>query len=128
MVMLTSDAQHVFLKMLEMTSFNNLDGSRVAQDLRDNRELWRSFVFTRQGPLALLVLRDLPQNAIAYDTLFVLAAPSHQEQLQHLAERWDADEVTWIGVEEGRRMLGGRRALEELEADPERAVLRVWWD
>jgi hypothetical protein len=126
--MAVSEAQELFLRMLEMTSFNNLEGQRVARDLRSHCELWRACVFTRQGALALLVLRDLPEDIIAYDTLFILAAPSHQDQLQRVVEGWEADEVSWIGFDEARRMLGGRRAVEGLEGDPERTILRVWWD
>jgi hypothetical protein len=126
--MLISPSQELFLKMLEMTSFNNFDGPRIAQGLRDNRELWRSFVFTNHGPLALLILRDLPDDAIAYDTLFLLASPSRQDQLHQLVSQWDPDELSWTGAEEARRMLGGRRAVAEFETDPERVILRAWWD
>src|SRR5262249_7031604 len=126
--MAITEAQRLFLRMLEMTSFNNLDGHRVAEDLGSHTNLWRSFVFTREGALARLVLRDLPDDALAYDTLLVLAAPSGQDELQRLAEQWEADEVTWTGIDEARRMLGGRRAVQGYDADPERVILRVWWD
>jgi hypothetical protein len=126
--MAITEAQGLFLRMLEITSFNNLAGHRVAGDLRGHADLWRSFVFTREGPLARLVLRDLPDDVLAFDTILILAAPSRQDELQRLAERWEADEVTWTGIEEARRMLGGRRAVEGFDPDPQRVILRVWWD
>lgn len=123
-----SEAQSLFLRMLELTTFNTLDGLRVARDLRENEEAWRSFMFTRVGPLALIGLRELASGHLGYDTLFILAAPSRQGRLEELAGTWSADEVDWIGAEEARRFLGSRHAVADFAKDPEKVVMRVWWD
>ena len=126
--MAVSEAQQLFVRMLELTSVNNLDGPRVASDLLANQHLWRSFVFTREGALAVLALRDLPDNCLNYDTLFILATPTRQVELQALVEKWQPDELDWIGLDEARRKLGGRRSIQGFEEDTARVLLRVWWD
>ena len=46
---MATEAQGLYLRMLELTSVNNLDGPRVARDLRDNAGIWRSVLFVRVG-------------------------------------------------------------------------------
>jgi hypothetical protein len=137
-----TEAQGLFLRMLELTSVNNLDGPRIAGDLRAHASLWRSFVLTRvslarteaghltlaASPIDWLVLRDLHTGDLHYDTLLILPAPSSQSELETLARSWTPDELHWLGLKAAREILGGRRATQGLDDDPERVILRLWWD
>jgi hypothetical protein len=128
MTMAMSEAQSLVLRMIELTAFNNLNGARVAEALRANQGLWHSCLFTRVGPLAFIGLRGLPENSLGFDTLAVLAVPGQQSRLQEVAAQWGPDELDWIGADEARRMLGGRHAVEAFGEDPDRVIMRVWWD
>jgi|GEM_PF-6381045 len=98
MVLLMKDLsrdQDLHLMLIELASRNDLNGVIVATDLRANLDLWRSAQLVRpakpvfeklENPLSgtsppvslvnrvdLTCLRDLPQNFVNLDTLFILA-------------------------------------------------------
>jgi hypothetical protein len=138
-----SDAQALVLRLLEMTSVNNLNGSAVAQSLLVHRGLWRSAYFTSIGIKGnddsgkslvsdarhdLISLRDLPQGHLHLDTLLVLPVPGKQLELYELALLWNANLVEWVGLSEAARVMGGKRSVLDFSSDPERVLLYVWWD
>ena len=134
-----TEAQDLFLKMIGHGQRNALDGPAIEAALRANMDLWRSVVLTREasvvennrlgGAVDLIVLRDLPNDFVNLDTLFVLAEPGRQSELEALAKQWDADEVGWVGQDEAFRAMGDSAVVNKAYADDkERVVLRVWWD
>jgi hypothetical protein len=77
----------------------------------------------------LVVLRDLPNNAVTLSTLFLLAEPGNQDALEALAKQWEADEVHWFDQDEAFAAMGeGPLHNKDYLADPRRVILRVWWD
>jgi hypothetical protein len=96
--------KEIQLELLRRTTYNALDGERVADSLLRHRDLWLAFLLDRQGlpnyaePTRLLMmdlikLRDLPDNSWNADTLFVLT-PTHTQahELARIAEEED-----WAG-------------------------------
>jgi len=77
----------------------------------------------------LVVLRDLPKNAVTLSTLFLLAEPGKQDSLDALAQAWEADELHWIDQDEAFAAMGeGPSRNRDYLPDPRRVILRVWWD
>lgn len=125
-------AQEIQLERLRLGSFNNLDGELVANDLKNNEDLWLSFVFGRFGYLDLVELRDLPSGHINGDELFILAKTSNVPVRLKLIRDWKADEVGWKTDMDG----GGDHVvcddyyLKRFGAGlgPDHALMRIWWD
>ncbi|RPI74687.1 MAG: hypothetical protein EHM45_17805 [Desulfobacteraceae bacterium] len=135
-----TDAQDLFLRIIGASGeWNAFQGPVVEAALRANTDLWRSALFTREASpifgdelrsrVDLLTLRDLPQNHVSLDTLFLLAEPGRQSELEVLASQWGADEVDWVNQKEAFKAMGvaGVRNKDYI-ATPEQVILRVWWD
>lgn len=114
--------QEVCLQMIRDASFNNFDGPAVADSLIANRGLWSAAIMTRLDDL--IVLRDL-SDGWNIDTLFVLPVPGKEAELVALAQKWNADEVDWIGGDKACALLGSWSA--EKKVNPQQ-ILRVWFD
>jgi hypothetical protein len=136
-----TDAQDLFLRSIGACGQRNaLDGPAVEASLRSNTGLWRSAFFTREASsrsgeqslasvINLVVLRDLAGNVVNLDTLFLLAEPGRQDELEALASGWNADEIDWVDQQEAFRAMGEAAVRNrDYTADPERVLLRVWWD
>lgn len=145
-----TNAQDLQLQLLELARFNNLDGPRVASDLRSNLDLWRSAMLVRltepvfqklENPVTrttppvplvnrvdLICLRDLPDNFINLDTLFIMTEPGMASRLELTAGTWCPDALQWFTVQEARRALGASRFdfTDYGPSDP--FLLRLWWD
>jgi len=117
-----NEVQELLLRLMELASFNDFDGELVASDLRKHSDLWRGAVLDRDG---LIKLRDLPYRRWNVDTLSILPAPGREDELFALADTWGADEVDWVGGEEGCCQLG---SWSSESRDNPRQYLRVWWD
>jgi hypothetical protein len=149
--MTLSDAQDACLKPIGLSGqWNAFDGPAIEAALRSRQDLWRAAFFaTETIPMSrsrgflglgqpelrlrdmidLVVLRDLPQGAVALSTLFVLAVPGRQDDLHSLASGWDADEVQWIAQDEAFEAMGESPDHDSSYAsDPARVILRCWWD
>jgi hypothetical protein len=123
-------AQELQLFRLDLARGNNLDGERVARDLKENEALWQSFVFGRFEFQPLIELRDLAQGFINGDTLFLLTKRQRLAALLEIVNQWRADEVGWqTGNEHGGDFVC-QSAWELLGAvlGPDDALVRVWWD
>ena len=115
-----SSAQELVFEMMKNASFNEFNGEKVVESLKTNRLLWRDAWMGRTGGYAdLVVLRDLHEDHINIDELFIIAAEGKATELKALAETWKADEVGWLTKEDTQRQLGTGDRLK---------VLRVWWD
>jgi hypothetical protein len=123
-------AQQLHLLRLGLASFNNLDGERVARDLKENETLWDAFVFGRFEYQPLIELRDLPQGFVNGDTIFLLTKRKRLEALLALAEKWKSDELGWQTANVHGGDYVSKAPWEMLGADlgPEDVLLRIWWD
>ncbi len=145
-----SPAQELVLQLIACAQFNNLVGQRVAADLRASKRLWRAAILTRQvtpfwrklenpvtsaeppAPLEarvnLYALRDLPSGDVNLDTLYVWSEPGCQDELEQLANGWEADEVAWWSAKDSMRALGMSRFGLAPFRPEDRMLLHVWWD
>lgn len=112
--------QDIQFRLMELASFDNFDGVQAVADLKANSGLWRAALM--DGPVKLGELHDDGWNV---DTLYVTATAGQEDGLEQLSNRWNADQVDWIGGEEACRLLGV--SSPERRANP-RQILRVWWD
>jgi len=110
--------QELVLKLIERASFNNFNGTKVAEDLRRYSHLWNSVFMISETPL--LALRDMPQNIYNADTLYIIPSGEDDEKLVQLAETWRPDSIDWLEGQEAGRLLGyyGRSVR----------ILVLWWD
>jgi hypothetical protein len=129
-----ASVQDIQLELLRRTSFNALDGERVAASLLQHRALWLAALLDRPGvanyaePGFLLIsglikLRDLPDNLWNADTLFLLTRTRDQaRQLARIAEEedWGGEVQVFESQEEIDRALGTGRQ--------EYGLMSVWWD
>ena len=134
LLLTTATVQEIQLELLRRTTFNALDGERVAASLLAHRELWLAVLLDRAGLpdyskpsrlllLGLIKLRDLPDNFWNADTLFVLTETWAQAgQLARIAEEedWGGEVYVHKSQEEIDRALGTGR--------DEYGLLTVWWD
>jgi hypothetical protein len=123
-----TSSQELFLQMIEQVNFNELNGKRVASDLRANTNLWRAVMITRlvqpvferlENPfhqshapvplihrVNLIVLRDLPANHINLDTIILYTEPGKQKKLEHLSQRWKPSTMAWYQAKESCKAMG----------------------
>ncbi len=120
----TNEIQDLQLKLIRLSSHNALDGEMVADDLENNRDLWRAAYLTREY-CPLIQLRDLPAGHWNADTIFLLPAPGQEKGLRKMAEKWRGDTVAWLGGEEAGELLGTN---EDKIVENKQCILRIWWD
>jgi len=114
--------QELQLELIRRTRFNNLDGTRVAQDLLAHRDLWEAALLDRPEPLSLIKLRDLAGNHWNADTLLILAVDGPSAaRLAEFAEAWAADAAQVHSAEETQRELGGAYSEQH-------RLVSMWWD
>jgi hypothetical protein len=129
-----ASVQDIQLELLRRTSFNALDGERVAASLLQHRALWLAVLLDRPGVAnyaepgfllmsGLIKLRDLPDNLWNADTLYLLTRTRAQaRQLARIAEEedWGGEVQVFENQEEIDRALGTGRQ--------EYGLMSVWWD
>ncbi len=122
--------QELQLQRLQLSAFNNMDGSIVAHDLVENQRLWDSFVFGRFEFDLLIELRDLPQGIINADTVYLLTTKDRLAGLLGLIERWKANEVGWQTADQQEGAFPDKTIFDLLGAflGPKDVLVRVWWD
>jgi hypothetical protein len=77
----------------------------------------------------LVLLRDLPEDKMNLDTLFVLPEPGRQDELEQVANAWSPDEIKWIPRQKASRAMGASKFhFPEYPADEDRFLLQLWWD
>lgn len=117
-----SRAQEIHLQLIEMASFNSLDGYSVAGDLRRHRSWWIAVLVERfEAGDRLVTLRDLPRGYWNADTLLVLTDSCFRADVELMAQRWSPTEIEWLGNRRASRLLGVPEGLGL-------HVLRAWWD
>lgn len=114
--------QELNLKLMAFASFNELDGARVADDLRKHSDLWDAAVMGDISGERLQALAELPypEEFWNVDTLYLLAHAGKERELEELAHSWSADVVRWMTDADAGRALG--------EVPTPRKVLCISWD
>ena len=93
-------AQDLYLRLIGASGqWNAFNGPAIEDSLRANCGLWRAALLTSEvsgmrsekpprlrDTVDLVVLRDLPKNAVTLSTLFLLAEPGKQDSLEALAK------------------------------------------
>ena len=114
--------QELQLELMSLASFNDFEGPRVVEDLKEHQDLWRGAVLDRDG---LIKLRDIERGYWNVDTLYLLPALGKEYELEGIANLWGADEVDWIGGDTACYLLGSYSPEKRSQA---KQILRVWWD
>jgi len=117
--------QEAMNQLMRCASFNNFDGDMVADNLEDNHNLFRGYVFGRFDYATLIPLRDIENDVYNADTLYILPAPDKEDELEKLVrDTFKADEVDWESEADIQKEMGfGGRT-----SNSDKYVLRVWWD
>jgi hypothetical protein len=123
-------------------SGNNLNGPLIEKQLRDNTKLWVSALMVCESFLQLdrqkrqlknminlIPLRDLPFNHINLDTLYLIPASGKHDSLENLTNGWSPAETVWYSKKEAFAAMGAAAVkYREWLSDPERVLLRLWWE
>jgi hypothetical protein len=113
-------AQEIQYERMKLASFNNFDEEFVGESLRQNKHLWKSFMFGRWEYFDLIELRDMHYGSINADTLYILTDKSKLADLLIVISRWSADEVNYYTEDKQCRLGGG--------FEKNTVLVRVWWD
>jgi hypothetical protein len=113
-------AQEIQYERMKLASFNNFDGDFIGKSLRENKHIWKAFVFGRWQYFDLIELRDMHYGSINADTLYILADKAKLPDLLILIGKWSADEVNYYTEDKEFRLGGG--------FDKNTVLIRVWWD
>ena len=128
--------QRLNLKLIELASFNQMNGIQIVNDLLQNKDLWKAVLIDRPSwagnpeymnnaktseIINLIKLRDLSKGSWNVSTLYILCYPDVdlRKKLYQLAQNWHADNVQWMDKQLASWQLGG---------GPDSDVLEVWWD
>lgn len=109
----TPTMQDHYLAILRGSRCNSLNGERVAADLLAHRDLWLSAYPLRESGSEEVTLRDLVDDSHDVDTLYLLCTKDNVTALDELARDWSADEFDANPVK---------------YAQPDRVIVRLWWD
>lgn len=112
---------------MQASSFNDFDGNKIVKLLIKRADLWRGFVWGRDGGWSnLITLRDIEDNIYNADTLHILPKEGKEDELKSfVTETFNADEIDYIGSKQACDLLGSWS--KELETN-QKSILRVWWD
>lgn len=132
--------QWIQIERVKITSYNDFDGGKIAQSLINHADLWDSMVFGRFTYGTLIELRDLHEDCINADEMYLLTTRDRVEKLlEAINSEWDANEIGWIDHTNKWNGTRGFKAedlhqkfgcvLEGENNNPDNQVLvRVWWD
>jgi len=107
------ELQEMQFRMMELSSFNQFDGAKVAWSLKENYGLWKRFIFV-DCYNSHVSLRDMGKGEWNADTLLIVVREKFAENMLAVAKTWKANEVVCYkhGV-----------ALRRNEW-----MIKVWWD
>ena len=126
-----NDVQELQFQRMEASSYTSFNGELVAQDLRENTDLWKGVVWGRFAYSMLLPLRDIATGHYNADTLIALVPTERLSGFLTLSEAWHAQEATWT---DGRHQHGnvdlspGEFTQASEIIAPGFVVVRLWWD
>jgi hypothetical protein len=109
---MSNSPQEVQLELLRITKSNELDGERVAADLRQHSELWKAVALHQPEDIGVTLVY-LTSGDVAADAIYILSSGRDDEALLRLADGWSSSGITWE---------------DEIVAPSEGRVLRAWWD
>jgi hypothetical protein len=115
-----NEFQGIQFTLMEKSSFNYFDGTRVVHDLRSHRRLWCAVVMD-EGDGDLIKLREIGNGAWFADTLYILSSGADDGALARLAAHWNPDARSWVSGSSAQKLLG-----EYGPGHPR--ILEVWWD
>lgn len=84
-------AQDIQIQWLALAKMNELDGARIAADLRANEKLWRRAMLMATETTAFLPLRDLADAGFMGDRLYIVAPRTATRPLKRLTAEWNYD-------------------------------------
>ncbi len=129
-------AQRLQLERVKLASFNDFDGEKVAKSLEENENFWISFVFGRFVYGTLIELRDLSDNHINGDEMYLLTTIDKIKEIEKLVEDWEVNEVgyitwneeNWVGTPSSFRPYDKFVNAYGAGLEGNQVVFRFWWD
>jgi len=105
--------QNMQFRMMQLGSFNQFDGEKVARSLRENYGLWKRFIFV-DCYSSHVSLRDMEKGKWNADTLLIVVKEKFAEKMITVAKLWKANELTC----HKRHLAVGKGEF----------LIRAWWD
>lgn len=117
--------QELNLELISLARHNNLNGKRIAKDLRTNLHLWVAaygFHFTGIGIYHLIPLRDM-LLWWHIDSIAITCKKSQKKDLINLIKKWKPHEIyVYKNAEDG---FYEEHFLRQGDVD---VLIKVWWD
>lgn len=112
--------QAMFLSMIKVSAFPEMDIERITSDLANNEKLWlictveKKGVWKKDGScFASLSLSDFAAARGKEDALTICSTNLDNDKLFEIAKGWGADNVEW--------------QKKRTNSDTEPRVLELWW-
>ena len=129
-----NEVQQLQFELMKKASFNFFNGEKVVKDLIVNKNLWKGVVMGRaqyafddsdlyKELIDLICLRDIANGLWNVDTVYILVEEGCEDELEKLANIWDADEIWWMKDKVAQQCLGIGTSK-----DYSKKILRIWWD
>ena len=123
-----SPTQELELQLIRAAGqWNSFEGPSIDEALRGNKALWRAAMLSREHK-PLIQLRDLSQGFVNADNLYILVEPGKTKELENLARKWGASEMSWLNIEQASEAMGtGVLSKSAWTSDSKRVILQLWW-
>lgn len=118
--------QKLVLELISLAKHNDLIGSQVAKDLRDNPHLWVSaygyFSYGDKDIRHLIPLRDMTLNW-HIDSVALTCKKEHKKALKALIKTWNPSEIYVY-----KDKKDGFYEYDFLYFNGTDVLIEVWWD
>jgi hypothetical protein len=140
---LSNPAANTYLDLIEASGiWGAFNGPRIAADLRASQPLWQRIIFTRQPRVPggssdtelrhrvdLILHQAQPGNGGGLDRLYIVPNANRQDEIERLAQAWQATEIAWLSKHEASRSQATTpEKCLGFAADEARFVLSLWWE
>lgn len=119
--------------LITSSSFN---GEEIAQDLKENKDLWISYIVGKYETHYLMELKEMIDNEFDADTIYFLIKKDKLQEFLEMARCWHVSELAWIakdGIWEGDYYQFSFTYQEIIkqygtEIEKDELIVRLWWD
>lgn len=125
-------SQQLILECIKAGSFNEFDGEAAVNLLIDSKDLWDAVIFSDERCGALL-LRDLTEDSLHLDALYILTTQSRHERLLERLKVLAPNEMSLIETKDDYSVIKDAiyfcliSPSNRVDSDSN-CVIRCWWD
>lgn len=144
-----NEVQRLHLRLIELASFNEMDGYKIVKDLLNHKDDWIACLIDRPGLanieeineqksssiIDLIKLRDIVEGIWNADTIYILVESvkipgieTKLDRMRELVKDWHADDVKELDERTSGYLLGGYGLRLGTKFTTKCKILKLWWD